>query len=231
MASEGSRPRRTPAPSSRAAKYAVIAEAILAPKRKLVKTKAKKVRHREDPIPMQQPSSSDENDTEEAPIRQHQREPTPIDVNELEYTISCTTFFDGKKVWFDVDSCHLREFNVHEYNAKSIKAVTSEAQRIKMGFELVSSVATISGNKLKNCAKSMDDHNDWNTIERLVEKYMKEGFKKIRIDYIVTYAKKRLEHIARYQTPENMGSSDVEQEQSLQSKKRKVSIYLCMSDI
>ena len=109
--------------------------------------------------------------------------------------------------------------------------MTSEVQRIKTDFELVSSVTTIGENKLKNCGKSMNDYNDWTTIERLIERHIKKRFKKIHVDYVVTYVKKRLEHVARHPTSENMSSFDVEEVQSLQSKKHKVFIYLCISDI
>ena len=42
--------------------------------------------------------------------------------------------FDDKKVWFDVNSCQLGDFKLPEYNAKSIKAVAKEADRMKTDF-------------------------------------------------------------------------------------------------
>jgi hypothetical protein len=72
-------------------------------------------------------SSSDETEEEPTPKPSQRCEPTPVVLEELEYMVSCITFFDEKKVWTDVNSCHLGDFKVHEYNSKSIKAVTKEA--------------------------------------------------------------------------------------------------------
>ena len=118
------------------------------------------------------------------------REPTPVLLEELEYTVSCITFFDDKQVWFDVNFCHLHNFKIHEYNAKSIKAITKEAERMKSEFELSSCVATISGARMKQTAKSLEDPNDWETIRRVIERYMKDKIRHIRVDYVVNYIKK-----------------------------------------
>jgi hypothetical protein len=91
-----------------------------------------------------------------------------------------------------------------------------------MDFELESCIATIGGQRLKQSAKSMEDPNDWETIERMVEKYMREGIKGIRIDYVVSQAKKRRDPAFAPVAVENDGDSDDEDEESPKPKKRKV---------
>ena len=134
--------------------------------------------------------------------------------------------FDDKKVWFDVNSCQLGDFKVHEYNAKSIKAVGKEAERMKTDFELGSCVATISGARLKQTAKSLEDPNDWDTIEKMIERYMKDKIKHICVDYVVNYIKKCKEYNRSQRHAENVDDDDLSEENndegSSQPRKRKV---------
>jgi hypothetical protein len=49
----------------------------------------------------------------------------------------------------DASNFHLKQFKIHDFNAKSIKAITKEADRLRADFELESCIATISGLKQK----------------------------------------------------------------------------------
>ena len=158
-------------------------------------------------------------------ILSQRQEAMPLRLEELEYRVSGTTFFDDKKVWFDVNSCLLGDFKVHEYNAKSVKAVAKEADRKKTDFELGSCVATICGTRLKQTAKSLEDPNDWNTVEKMIERYMKDKIKHIRVDYVVNYIKKRKEYMRSQRHAENDDDDDSEEnndEGSSRQRKRKV---------
>ena len=75
---------------------------------------------------------------------------------------------------------------------------------MKTDYELASCVATISGARLKQVAKSLEDPNDWQTMERMIERYMKDKIKHIRVEYIVNYIKKRREYISSQRSAENV---------------------------
>jgi len=146
------------------------------------------------PPPPESPSEASEEEDEPTPAPRGRppRERTPILVNvdELEFTVSCAAFFDEKKVWFDANSCRLSTFKVHDFNAKVIKAVDTEAERMKTGSELASCVATIGGAKLKQLHKTLEDPSDWGDVERIIERHMREGVKSLHVDYVVHYCKK-----------------------------------------
>jgi hypothetical protein len=72
-----------------------------------------------------------------------------VDVNECTYEVVCTTVFGDKKLAPVAGSYHLRDFKVHDYNAKAIKTVEKAAERTKVGFEMESCIATLSGIRLK----------------------------------------------------------------------------------
>ena len=91
-----------------------------------------------------------------------------------------------------------------------------------MDFELGSCVATIAGTRLKNVSKSLEDLNDWDSIEKLIEKYMKDRVKNIRVEYVVNYIKKRKERIMESQVIDDNAESDDDNTDSPQIKKRKV---------
>lgn len=128
-----------------------------------------------------------------------------------------------KKVWFDLSSYRLKDFKFHNYNSKSIIAVEKEAERIHMSAELNSCVATISGTRLKQCAKSLEDPSDWGPVEKMIEKYMKDGIENIRVDYIIKYQKKRKERVLNPQITEL--SDDDEDIETPVTKKRKVTDF------
>jgi hypothetical protein len=137
MPPEGSRPQRILTPSARKRLLEEMAKDILAPRKKSAKPARKRRPAARAHTPPQDTSSSNENDEEPTPRPSQRCEPTPVVVDELEYTVSCATFFEDKKVWFDANCCRLGDFKVHEYNAKSIKAVAKEAERMKTDFEFM----------------------------------------------------------------------------------------------
>jgi hypothetical protein len=220
MSSEASRPRRTLTPSAQKRLVDAMPKDILAPCKKPTKPAQKRRSSIRVPTPPPDKSSSNEIEEEPMPRSNQRHEPTPIVLENLEYTVSCTTFFDEKKVWFDANTCHLGEFKVHDYNAKSIKAVAREAERMKTDFELSSYVATLSGARLKQTAKSLEDPNDWQTVERMIEKYMKDKIKSIRVNYVVNYIKKRRECTLSQRDAENDEESD--DDEGSHPKKHKV---------
>jgi hypothetical protein len=134
-------------PSARKAMADAMAADILRPKQKPARPRPKKGATKNPPPPPPQPAQSSEDEEETLPTPRQRREPTPVNLDELQYTISCSTNYEDKKVWFDASACRLKEFKVHDYNTKSIKAVTKEAEKIKMDFELSSCVATIAAGK------------------------------------------------------------------------------------
>jgi hypothetical protein len=96
----------------------------------------------------------------------------PIKLDEVQYTVNCTTFFDDKKCWNDFAVCRLhgpKIFKAHEYTVKSIKAVERESEYMHMGSELLSCVATITGKGLKAMAKSLEDPSDWTAVQEMIE--------------------------------------------------------------
>ena len=113
----------------------------------------------------------------------------PIDVTKCKYTLGCVTMFNDRKFNQDSGSFHLGEFKVHEYNAKAIKAVQKHAETVKLGYELDSALAVVSALRLKQLTKTIEDPSDWKALESLIEDYMKEGFRFLRVDYTVTYSK------------------------------------------
>jgi hypothetical protein len=154
MAPQTSRPQRTTSISRRTIDLKAMAASILAPRKKPAHKTSTRVRSRKPPTPPPESSSDDEIEVQTACPRGHPpRERTPINLDEQEYIVSCTANFDDKKVWQDCNSCHLGTYKVQEFNAKAIKAATKEAERMRTGLEIGGCVATISGAKLKQCAK------------------------------------------------------------------------------
>jgi hypothetical protein len=170
---------------------AALASAIIAPKQKNARKTSTKKNAKRPPLLVSESSSDSETGVQPSQSTRSSQKLPSINVEEQEYTVSCTAFYDDKKVWFDVNVCRLRSFKVHDFNAKSIVAVTKEAERLKTGFELASCVVTISATRLKQCAKMLEDPNDWQSVEKMIESYMKEGYKNLRVDYIVNYLKMR----------------------------------------
>ena len=113
----------------------------------------------------------------------------PIDVTECKYTLGCITMFNDRKFNQDSGSFHLGEFNVHEYNARAIKVVQKHAEKAKLGYELDSALVVVSAPRLKQLMKTIEDPSDWKALETLIEDYMKQGFRFLRVDYTVTYSK------------------------------------------
>ena len=113
----------------------------------------------------------------------------PIDVTECKYTIGCVTVFNDRKFNQDSGSFHLGEFNIYEYDTKAIKAVQAHAEKMKLGYELDSALAVISAPRLKQLTKMIHDPSDWQSFETLIEDYMKDGFRFLRVDYTITYSK------------------------------------------
>ena len=68
--------------------------------------------------------------------------------------------FDEKKLAPVDGTFHLKEFKVHDYNFKVIKIVEKEAEKTKIGFEMNSCIATISGTRIKSLSTSIDDNID-----------------------------------------------------------------------
>jgi hypothetical protein len=79
----------------------------------------------------------------------------------------------------------------------------------------------------------LEDPNDWETIERMIERYMKDKIKNIRIDYTVNYIKKRKEYVRNQGDAENEDEddNDNDDEGSAQPKRRKVCLKFLISPI
>ena len=138
------------------------------------------------------PSSSAESDEEQISqvTRQHVKPPkAPIDVRECKYTVNCVTVFSDRKFNQDSGSFHLGDFKVHEYDAKAINAVQTYAANAKLGYELESALAVVSAPRVKQLTKTINDPSDWESLEGLIEDYMKAGYRFLRVDYTVTYSK------------------------------------------
>jgi hypothetical protein len=192
MALAQSKDKRTPVPSSRKRELDAIAAAVIANRDKKKAKKSKKITRKKAPPAASESSADDEPNASNAPPGHAKSSPEPeINVDELEYTLSCSTFLDDKKVWTDAASTRLQAFKVHEYNAKSIKAVAKESNKMRTDFEFDSCVATITAPKMKACSKYLEDPDDYAPIEGIIERYMKDGIKKIRVEYVVSYSKKR----------------------------------------
>ena len=83
-----------------------------------------------------------------------------IDVTDCKYTLSCITIFNDRKFNQDSSSFHLGEFNVHDYNARAIKAVQKHAEKAKLGYELDCALVVISAPRLKQLMKTIEDSSD-----------------------------------------------------------------------
>jgi hypothetical protein len=83
-----------------------------------------------------------------------------------------------------------------------------------------SCIATISGACLKQTAKSLEDPNDWQTIERMIERYMKDKIKFIHVDYIVNYIKKCRECMLSQRDIENDDDDDDDDDAGSRPKKQ-----------
>ena len=191
MSSETSRPKRTIIPNRRTRDLASIADAILAPRKKSAPKRSTKNNAKKALPPPSESSSDSDIEVQPSQINRSSQKQPSINVEEQEFTVSCTALYDNKKVWFDVNVCRLGTFKVHDFNAKTIIAVTKEAERLKTGFELASCAVTIGAPRLKQCAKMLEDPNDWESVEKMIQSYMKEGIKNLRVDYVVNYHKKR----------------------------------------
>ena len=152
MSAEGSRPHRITVPSTCIQKIAEIADAIFAPRKKPTKSSKRKRPPKQPIAPPPKSSQSSDIDDEPVPMTK-KRELAPVNVDELLYVVNCVTILDDKKIWFDVHSCNLKQFKVHDANTKSIIVATREAEKVKMGIELSSSVATITGTRAKQMLK------------------------------------------------------------------------------
>ena len=191
MPTERSQRRRIITPSNKKANLASIADAILAPKRKSVKkstTNTPQTRR----APTRESASEDEQEeVEEVPRAPPRSRLPPIDVNIEKFEVSCNAMFGEKKLAPVGGTFHLREFKVHDYNAKVIKIVEKEAEKTKVGFEMDSCIATVSGTRIKSLSTSIDDNTDWERLEQTIERYMRERIKMLRVDYVVNFVKTR----------------------------------------
>jgi hypothetical protein len=122
----------------------------------------------------------------------------------------------------DAGNFHLKQFKIHDFNAKSINAVTKEADRLRTDFELESCIATISGLKQKQSSKCLEDPNDWEAVETMIERCMKEGIKRIHVEHVVTYIKKRRILPIAQKRAMNSDESEEEVKEIQLIKKRKV---------
>jgi hypothetical protein len=213
-----------------------MAEAVLAPSKKTLEKRAKKAQQgatkKSAPPPPRKlpPAEEDDDDDEveeiaELPAPKKPRV-QPVDVTQCMYHISCVTHFGDLKKNLKPDSgdYHLGDFDVHKYNAKAIKAVEKDAAKNKIGFKLVSTIATISGQRIKNSAKEIDEPSDWEALEKMISNYMKDRIKMLRVDYVVVYEKTR-KRIDLSHSDDHEDSSDEDLEPV--SKRRKV-IFSCL---
>lgn len=220
--------------SSRGSFLASMAEAILAPTQKTLEKRAKKAKQaaakrksappppRELATPAEEVVDDDEIQEIQEPIAKKPRI-QPVDITQLMYHISCVTHFSDKKnLKPDSGDYHLGDFDVHQYNAKAIKAVEKDAAKNKIGFKLVSTIATISGQRIKNSAKEIDEPSDWEALEKMVSNYMKDRIKMWRVDYVVVYEKTR-KRIDLSHSDDGSDDDDLE----TVSKRRKV-IFSCL---
>jgi len=130
----------------------------------------------------------------------------PIDVTECKYTLGCITTFNNRKFNQDSGSFHLGEFNIHEYNARAIKAVQKHAEKAKLGYELDSALAVVSTPWLKQLMKTIENPSDWKALETLIKDYMNEGFRFLRVDYTIIYSK--APRCIQINQTEDIGSED-----------------------
>jgi hypothetical protein len=237
MPPEYPRRNRVITDSNRAAVFAELVEDIVRPKPKLPKKGSTKNSR---PVPptvpaVQAESGADsDNETPQAAPTSSKRQTAvrpPVNTDECKYKLACITAFDNKKLWPDGGVYRLGEFKVHEYNAKACIEVTKEATKGKTGLEFGSAVATISGYRMKQFHQIIEDPEDWKRLETTLEEFMKERVTALRVDYVVTYDKKRL-------MPANLRSivpiddSDLDVEELDPSKKRKVYIlFILQSNI
>ena len=196
---------RTITPSSKKVSETTPEDVIVISKQKRTKKSTTK---RKPPPPPRTPTPPTQSEEEEAqpPLKQRNM---PVDVYECKYTIACVTMFNDKKLFPDTGSYHLGTFKLHDYNAKGTKAVHKAAEKAKVGYELESAVATISGQRLKQSSKTIEDPFDWEALEENIEEYMKQKVKMLRVDYVVTYVKTR-RHGNSYQMDANEDLDDNE---------------------
>src|SRR6266496_161601 len=185
MPTQWSQSRHIITPSTKKASLASLANAILTPKRKSVKKSTTKhpQTHR---VPTHESASEDEQE-EVKEVPQVPSEPflPCIDVNIEKFEVSCITMFSEKKLAPVGGSFCLKEFKVHDYNAKVIKIVEKEAEKSKVGFQMDSCIATVSGTRIKSLSMSIDDTTDWECLEQTIECYLRQRIKMLCVDYVV----------------------------------------------
>jgi hypothetical protein len=191
MPPDRSRSGRPLIQSTRRDKIEAIAEFVTRPKKKRTASKStKKTRRQRQPTPPQSSDVEQEEPTEE-PERPTKPSKSPIDPTECKFLVTCVTNFNDRKFEEASKRYRLSEFNVHEYNAESLKVVHEYAEKMKVGYELLSAVAMINGVRLTKSTKSIKDSKDWQDMEDDIEDYMREGIKLLRVDYVLTYSKTR----------------------------------------
>ena len=145
MASSTSKPVRKNIPNHHNHLLEEIAVAIVGPKKQSAKTQLKKVAKQKPSPVLPEDSFSNEGDIPDPPKASTKSAPTSVDVSQCKFHVSCTTIFARKEVFIDSGSYHLGDFKIHECNAKSIKAISREAERLKLDFEFETSVASVFG--------------------------------------------------------------------------------------
>jgi len=189
MAPERSRSGRTLVPSSKKSKFDSMSPLRDRTKGKQIKkggVKRKHSRRVKTPSPV---PSSDPDSVIEVPRQTTKPLKASIDPAECKYTLGCITMFNDRKFNQDSGSFHIGEFKVHEYDAKAIKLVQKHAEKSKVGYELESALAVVSAPRIKQLTKTIEDSSDWKALEGLIEEYMKEGIRFLRVDYTITYCK------------------------------------------
>ena len=189
MAPAQSRSGRTITPSAKKSKFDSVGAYLDKSNSKQPKKAARKQKHaRRVATPSPSPES-DQELIEEVTRQSSKPRKAPIDVTECKYTVGCVTIFNDRKFNQDSGSFHLGGFKAHEYDAKAIKAVQVLADKAKLGYELESTLAIVLAPRLKQLTKTIRDPSDWEGLESLIEDYMKDGFRFLRVDYTVTYSK------------------------------------------
>jgi hypothetical protein len=115
------------------------------------------------------------------------RPPSPPPIKAL---IQTTVQFDGKSILNAAGHYALKAFDFNAFTRKEVLAVIKHSNTRGYSYHRVSGSATIDADRVKAVTCDLDDEDSWTSIESIVEEYGQQKKKNIRVNVLVSYARR-----------------------------------------
>jgi hypothetical protein len=158
--------------------------------RSIIKSPQKKTRKRS-PTPPPSSHDSDEEATPRASKRSKKPERPPVILEDCVFSFSCSALLDKIKIFSKTKNFRLYDFNIREWDEKSIKKVTSHAQKIGKDFEFESATVHFGANRVAKLQNDIEDPEEWKDVLVMLEQWFMERKSDVSVQYTINYISKR----------------------------------------